>query len=218
MEKKEAHLVRPHAQQPGQAHFVTFSLYNTVAPGALSNYTDQLRELRWKIDNRIKHQLYDSFLKELESQYSRTQRHYFNAYDRLLAQNTDLTIDLNRAVLSEIIIQGITFWEDSLLKNYALCIMPNHVHWVFRISEKDKDGETVYLSNILESVKRDMATKINKVLEREGPLWQTENFDILLQNQKQLYRAIEFTLNNPVSAKYVKDRNKWPASWWSLGL
>lgn len=218
MEKKEAHLVRPHSQQPGQAHFVTFCLYNTVAPGALSNYTDQLMELRWKIDNRIKHQLYDSFLKELESQYSRTQRHYFNAYDRLLAQNTDRTIDLNRAALSEIIIQGITFWEDSLLENYAWCIMPNHVHWVFRIREKDKDGETVYLSNILESLKKDMAVKINKVLEREGPLWQTEHFDSILRNQKQLYRAIEFTLNNPVAAKYVKDRNEWPASWWSLGL
>lgn len=219
MEKKESyHLIPPHSQQPGQACFVTFCLYNAVAPGILSNYTDQLRELRWKIDNRIKHQLYDSFLKELENQYSRTRRHYFNAYDRLLAQNTDRTIDLNRADLSEIIIRCITFWPESLLENYAWCIMPNHVHWVFRTREKDKDGKMVYLSNMLESVKKDMAAKINNMQERDGPLWQTENFDTILRNQKQLYRAIEFTLNNPVSAKYVKDRNNWPASWSSFSL
>lgn len=219
MEKKDAYSqLLPHFQQPGQAYFVTFCLWNTVSPDALAKYTEKLRELRWKIDNRKKHQQYDQLLKELENDYSRTRRHYFNAFDKLMAQNTDRSIDLNRVDLSVHIIEGLTFWADTHIENYAWCIMPNHVHWVFRKREKDLDGKPVYLSDILEPVKNSTAREINRVLEREGPLWEKESFDIAVKDQRRLGNAIEYTLNNPVAAKLVNHRNEWPGSWAICGL
>lgn len=214
MEKQDAYsYLLPHFQQPGQAYFVTFCLWNAVAHNALVKYTDKLRELRWKIDNRKKHQQYDRLLKELENDYSRTRRHYFNAFDRLMAQNKDRSIDLNRGDLSFLIRGELTFWANSIIENYAWCIMPNHLHWVFRIRDRDMHGKPVSLSDIMESVKKSTEGKINNVLEREGPLWQKENFESLLRDHRHLVRAVEFTQNNPVAAKLVKNRNEWPGSW-----
>lgn len=91
--------------------------------------------------------------------------------------------------------------------------MPNPIHWVFRTREKDDDGNPVYLSNIMESVKKHTSRKINKAIGREGHLWQKESYDITIRDHQHLYRAIEYTLNNPVAAKLVDDRTHWPDSW-----
>lgn len=217
MENKEAykHKLPPF---PGQACLVTFCLWNAVPPAALSNYTDKLQELQWKIAYRKKQQLYDRLLKELENAYSQTRRRYISALDRLLAQPADHAIDLNRADLAEIITHEFTFWAPSHLENYAWCILPNHVHWVFRTREKDHQGKPVYLPEVIESVKKDTAQQINILLERQGPLWHPDNFDLLLKNDKQLHRAIDFTLNNPIAANLIDDRRQWPGSWGSGGL
>jgi REP element-mobilizing transposase RayT len=219
MEKKEAYRhILPHYQQPGQAYFVTICLWNAVAHNALSHYTHHLHELRLHIEYRKRHHLFDAMLTALDDDYHHTRRQYIYAYDQLMAQNTDRTIDLNSREISEIIIEGLTYWADTHLENQAWCIMPNHVHWVFTTREKDKEGKPVYLSTIMESVKKNTARKINKIIGREGHLWQKESFDTTIRDYKHLYRAMEYTINNPVAAKFVKDRKEWPGSWGSCGL
>lgn len=214
MENKEAYKhILPHFQQPGQAYFVTFCLWNAVAPGALASYTNKLRELRLLIESRKKHQQFDQMFTELNKDFNQTRRRYIDAYDQLMAQNKDRTIDLNKAELSAIITEGLTYWADIRIENYAWCIMPNHVHWVFRTKEKDKNNKPVYLSKIMESVKKQTAKLINKQIGRQGHLWQKESFDTTIRDNNHLYRAIEYTLNNPVSANYVNDRNQWKGSW-----
>lgn len=219
MEKKEAyqHLL-PHFQQPGQAWLVTFCLWDAVAQDTLRDYTNKLSSLTWKIDNRKRRQLYDQRLKELEQECQRNRRLYFNAYDRLMAKNTDRTIDLTREEIREIIIDTITQEANVPLENYAWCIMPNHVHWVFRIRERDYHGNPVYLSDILASIKEKTTRKINHVLGRKGSLWQKESFETTIRNHQKLVRAIEFTLNNPVAAHLVNDRSDWPGSWENSSL
>jgi len=216
MEKKEAYKhILPHFQQPGQAYFVTFCLWNAVAHGALSEFTNKLRELRLLIEYRKRHQLFDQMYTELSKDYSQTRRRYVYAYDELMAQNKDRSIDLNNTELSTIITEGLTFWANTHIENYAWCIMPNHVHWVFRTREKDQDGKPVYLSDMIESVKKNTARKINRVIGREGHLWQKESFDTTIRDHKHLYHAIEYTLNNPVAAQFTDDRTQWPGSWGS---
>jgi len=90
--------------------------------------------------------------------------------------------------------------------------MPNHVHWVLELLEKDKEGNPIYLQDILQSVKRHTANRINKAEGRTGNLWQKESFDTTIRDEKHMYYAIEYTLNNPVSAGLVKDRKDWPGS------
>lgn len=214
MEKKDRyrHLL---PQYPGQACLSTFCLWNAFPPGTLSNYTGKLKELSWKMEFRKKQQLYDRHLKELENDYSQTRRRYINALDRLLAQHTNTTIHLDRKEITEIITRCLLVWAPAHIENYAWCIMPNHVHWVFRTRVKDHRGKPVSLPEIIESVKNDTAQQINTLLERQGPLWHPDNFDLLLKNDKQLHRAIEFTLNNPIVAKLVNTPSQWPGSWGS---
>ncbi len=88
--------------------------------------------------------------------------------------------------------------------------MPNHVHWVVELLENYEHGKPVYLEDILYSVKRYTATQINKLERRNGALWQKESFETTIRNEKHLYNAIEYTLNNPVNAGLVKNREDWP--------
>lgn len=121
-------------------------------------------------------------------------------------------IDLSKPGSTEIIKNALLFWEGKRLENYAFCVMPNHVHWVVQLFEKDENEEPVYLQDILYSVKRFTAGKINKLENRTGALWQKESFDTTIRDDKHLYYAIEYTLNNPFSAGLVKNRENWPGT------
>ena len=52
--------------------------------------------------------------------------------------------------------ESLHFWEGKKLETYAYCVMPNHVHWVFGLFEKDKEGNPVYLQDIMHSVKKEL--------------------------------------------------------------
>jgi len=87
--------------------------------------------------------------------------------------------------------------------------MPNHVHWVLEAFENDNKSNPVYLQDILQSIKRYTAREINKRENRSGSLWQKENFDTTIRDDKHLYYVVEYTLNNPVDAGLVKNRLDW---------
>jgi REP element-mobilizing transposase RayT len=90
--------------------------------------------------------------------------------------------------------------------------MSNHVHWVFKLFEKDENNQDVYLQDILQSVKRFSAAKINKREGLQGNLWQKESYDTTIRNERHLYKAIEYTKNNPVNARLVTNWFDWKGS------
>lgn len=104
------------------------------------------------------------------------------------------------------------------IENHAYSIMPNHIHWVLELLENDEKGNPVYLQDILQSVKRHTSNRINKLEGRTGSLWQKESFDTTIRNEKHLYHAVEYTLNNPVNAGLVSDRNDWPGNYFNDNL
>ena len=230
--KKESYKhILPHFQQPGQAYFVTWCLKDSVPPKALERYTRQLEMLRSQITaltggaifnrvvsfQRLKIAAPDPEVENLRIQFYSIRKKYMKAYDDLLTQNTDRTIDLNKPELSEIIVEALKFWDFNLIENSVWCIMPNHVHWVFKVKETDNEGNPVYLQDIMQSVKRQTANQINKAIGRNGKLWQKESFDTTIRDHKHLMNAINYTLNNPVAAGFVKDWRDWPGSWYAEG-
>ena len=148
----------------------------------------------------------------LKNQYNIVRKKYIKAYDDLLALNKCMEVDLSKREHTQIILKAVNFWDGVRLKNLACCVMPNHVHWVLEIFEKDESGNPVYLQDILQSVKRHTANKINKLEQRRGSLWQKESFDTTIRNERHLYNAVEYTLNNPVNAGFVTNRNDWPGN------
>lgn len=154
-----------------------------------------------------------SELEKLKKEYYSLRKKYIKAYNDLLDAERNPIINLSKPELNKIIINSLKYWEGKKLKNLAFSIMPNHVHWVLELLEKDEEGKPVYLQDILQSVKRFSASSINKLENRTGSLWQKESFDTTTRDEKHLYYVIEYTLNNPVNAGLVKDWREWAGCW-----
>ena len=228
MNKKESYRhILPHFQQPGQSYFVTWNLEDAVPFKSLERYTRQLEALGAKISgntilNREENtwvikgavinrttQTVSTEIEKLKQEYYLLRKKYIKAYDDLLDATHNPEIDLSRDDNTQIMIQTLEFWESKKLTSLAFTVMPNHVHWVFQVFEKDLDGNPVYLQDILHSVKRFSANQINKVENRDGSLWQKESFDTTIRDERHMYYAIRYTLQNPVKAGLVADWRDW---------
>jgi len=210
MEKKEyyrRHL--PHFQQPGQAYFVNWSLKDAVPPLALESYSIQLKQLSSEIDIAKENKADQKVIGSLKIEFSRVRKKYMKAFDDLLHLQTEYIVDLSKEENSQIIINALCYWEGLHLENYAICVMTNHVHWVFRLFDKDENGEPIYLQDIMQSIKRFSANQINKLETRTGTLWHNESFDTTIRDDLHLHNAINYTIDNPVSAGLVKNWWEW---------
>jgi len=116
---------------------------------------------------------------------------------------------LSKPENTRIVIDTLCFWQNKKLQNYAICVMSNHVHWVFQLFEKDINGKSVWLEDILQSVKQYSSTQINLFEGLKGALWHKESWDTTIRDNRHLYEAIEYTKNNPVAAGLVKDWRDW---------
>jgi putative transposase len=155
----------------------------------------------------------ESPIEKLKQEYYLVRKKYIKAYDDLLDASRNPAINLSNSENLKIMIETLLFWENKRLINIAFTVMPNHVHWVFQLFEKDNEGKPVYLQDILHSIKRFSSNRINKAENRNGVLWQKESFDTTIRDDRHLYFAIRYTLNNPVNAGLVSDWNNWAGTW-----
>ncbi len=168
------------------------------------------RELETPSPGR-KQELGNSLSRAKQSYYAAL-RKYRLAFDKALHNSKTptilLTAENNRAVLEE----ALRFWEGKRLKTHAWCIMSNHFHWVLSVYEKDENGNPVYLQDILHSVKLYSARRINQNENCNGQLWMHESFETTIRDDRHFVRVVNYTINNPVSAKLVKEWNEWPGT------
>ena len=61
----------------------------------------------------------------------------------------------------------------------------------------------------MQSIKRVSAKEANEVLGREGIFWQSESFDRLIREEKELYDKVKYVLLNPVDAGLCKNWQEW---------
>jgi len=207
----------PHFQQPGQAYFITWCLKDAIPAKALHTYTEKLELLKARIEINKKEKSKKSVIESLEQEYKTIRRKYIKAFDDLLDAERNPHINLSKPGNTDIIIESLKYWEGKKLHSCAYTIMNNHVHWVFETMEKDDKGKPVYVEKIMHSVKRISANKINKLEKREGGLWQKESFDTTIRDHVHMYNAINYTLNNPVSAGLVSDWKIWPGTFYEFG-
>ena len=106
---------------------------------------------------------------------------------------------------AEICKQSINFFDGNDIRVLCFCIMPTHIHLVFELINNEKS-----VSDIMASVKRFSARKANEFLKRKGTFWQSESFDRLIRDEKELYFIIKYILLNPVTAGLVSEYKSWP--------
>ena len=210
MDKKEFHRANlPHYQQPGQAYFVTWNLQDAIPALALKDYSEKLSALRYGIDYAVKCNQSTDYIKALKLEFNILRKKRMKAMEDLLHLENKCVVNLSKMENTIIVHNTLCYWEGQKLKNHAICVMPNHVHWVFELFEKDKNGNPVWLEDIMKSVKRYSATQINLLEHKKGTLWHKESWDTTIRDNRHLYEAIEYTKNNPVMAKLVSDWKEW---------
>jgi putative transposase len=69
-------------------------------------------------------------------------------------------------------------------------VMPNHVHALFAPAEEWP------LEKIVHSWKRQSAVRINRLIGKNGVLWQRDYFDRLVRNEKHFARCVRYIRNN----------------------
>jgi len=210
MERKEFYRhALPHFQQPGQSYFVTWCLKDAIPPKAFDYYTIKLHNLQTEIQHLKKNKADDSTINLINMDYNLTRKKYFKTVNDLLDLQKKSCVNLSNDSNMDILIRALNFWDHTRIENYAYTIMSNHVHWVFKVYEKDEKDQPVYLQDILQSVKRFSATEINKNEGLKGSLWQKESYDTTIRDDLHLYQAIKYTLENPVKAGLVTDWKQW---------
>jgi len=210
MNKKESYRhMLPHFQQSGQAYFVTWSLIDAIPPKALNDYATQLKNIASNLKISKENNAEEKAIVALKMEYAAIRRKYIKAFDDLLHLQTKSIIDLSKEENTKSVLSALDFWDGKQLENYAICVMNNHVHWVFRLFDKNELSQPVYLQDVLQSVKRFSANQINKNEGRIGTVWQKESWDTTIRDDEHLYRAVEYTISNPVEAGLVADWKQW---------
>ncbi len=74
----------------------------------------------------------------------------------------------------------------------AFCIMPNHVHIVFKQNQD--------LPTVMQRIKGATAYHINKMLQRKGTFWEENYYDKVIRDDKHFDTVYTYVKNNPLKA------------------
>ncbi len=99
--------------------------------------------------------------------------------------------ELKNPEVADLVVNALKLWHGKRYRLLAWCVMPNHVHVVFRLVH----GET--LSAVVSSWKSYTGKNANKILGRVGHFWQREYYDRLIRDANELQRAIDYVASNP---------------------
>jgi len=100
---------------------------------------------------------------------------------------------------------ALRFFDGQRYQLRAWVIMANHVHAVVDVWD-------IPLARITHSWKTFIAREANKLLGRDGPFWEHEYWDTLMEDDKQLARAVRYTEENPLKARLAREAREWPWS------
>ena len=101
---------------------------------------------------------------------------YFGKYDHLLEEHKSGPRFLAEKQIARLVSDSIFHLAEDKYELICFCIMPNHLHKIVR----EKGG---FLGHLMQSHKGFTGKKANGILERSGPFWQRENFDMVIRNE-----------------------------------
>ena len=111
---------------------------------------------------------------------------------------------LGNDLVAKVVADSLCKFNASRYQLFAWCVMPNHVHVVFRTLP----GNT--LAKILHSWKSFSAKRANKILHKSSEFWQREYYDHLIRDVSELHRAVQYVVDNPRRAGLENWRWVWP--------
>jgi REP element-mobilizing transposase RayT len=121
--------------------------------------------------------------------------------DKLFSEKVDRYLDagmgecwMRRDEIAQIVAGALKYFDETRYRLFAWCVMPNHVHTVVQ----PENGHE--LPGILHSWKSFTANQANMSIGRAGEFWQPEYYDHLIRDEADLFRQVQYVLNNPSQA------------------
>jgi len=102
--------------------------------------------------------------------------------------------------IAKITADALVYFDKVRYRLLAWCLMPNHVHVVFRPMQDHT------LAGIVQAWKSYSAHHANGILGRSGEFWQREYYDHLVRDERDFGRIVRYVIENPRKAKLVN----WP--------
>jgi len=106
-----------------------------------------------------------------------------------------------------LVIDAIRFWDGTRWAVVAAVVLPDHAHALVRPLPLDPsrlvEGTTHDLGEILGSVKKFSALRINLRHGRTGRLWQDEWYDRIVRDGREFWETWEYIRNNPIAAGLI---------------
>ncbi len=101
------------------------------------------------------------------------------------------------------VFNAICFLDSKKYELYSAVVLNDHAHMVVNPIET--------LPKIMHSIKSFTAHEINKMLNRNGKVWQNESYDRVIRNENEFLEKLNYIANNPIKANLVKkyEDYKW---------
>jgi putative transposase len=92
-------------------------------------------------------------------------------------------------------------------------VMSDHVHLIFTPLPNHDRLRMYSLAEILWAIKSASAHRINRLLNRQGKVWQDEYFDTAIRRSESLEQKVEYVRQNPVRGGLVKTAEDYRWTW-----
>jgi putative transposase len=208
----------PHWQPTGAVFFITFRLKGSLPYEVIDELQDERKREKIEAGNLP--------LDQRGKQNYLDEDKYFGKLDNLLDKAQFGPRWLSQPEIAEIVKEALIYRDGKVFDLYALCIMSNHVHVVFKPLERKSDyqsdlqtqSDVLPLHKIMQSLKRHTGREANIVLGRQGAFWQDESYDHVIRDNDELLRIINYVLENPVKAGLTSKREDWQWSYCKDGI
>lgn len=110
---------------------------------------------------------------------------------------------LRRPDMARLVEGALLHFDEQRYRLLAWCIMPNHVH----VLVETRMGFP--LAEVIHSWKSFTSHEANRILQRNGTLWQREYLDRFVRNAEHYENVIAYIEENPVKAGLAKVKTDW---------
>jgi REP element-mobilizing transposase RayT len=176
----------PHWDAEGATYAVSFRLGDSLPHALLEAYRQERADIV---------ALAESVQRELtRDERDRLDHLYSERIESYLDQGAGACL-LGKPGIAENVKNSLEFFHNQRYRLFVWCVMPNHVHTVFR----PLTGFT--LSDILHSWKSYTAKECNRLLNRRGEFWMEEYYDHLIRDEEDFANQCAYALANPQQAR-----------------
>ena len=187
----------PHWEKEGEVYHVTFRLADSLPGKVLAGYQEERDDIIQKA-KQLQRELTEAETRRLNQLYSDCIESYLDSGKGQCY--------LQRSKLAEKIATTLSRFDGKRYQLYCWCIMPNHVHVVFRPLAGYELGKIVH------SWKSYTANEANKLLSRKGAFWQREYYDHLIRKEDEFCHTIQYVQENPRKANLIDWKWVWVKS------